>query len=203
MSNHSDWQQTIREAQREAQRLLDAANAEEAIKLAAKNADEGAALAKVLSKLLGFDIAPLPTNEWVSPDGIYFRLRSKDGAVLRERNARDTTMLCWWFELNFWKPSPDQYSELWFQYSMGTTGVIYANCDPVDGDWSNWQADIAFQIDKIVDRWQQSVEQCSKLASAPARQSAETVHLGLPERLYTLIYEIVQDVVANQGGEEY
>lgn len=203
MSNVPDWQKTIRAAQQEAQRRADEANAEEAIKQAAKDAADGAALAKVLSKLLGFEIAPLPTNEWVSPDDIHFRLRSKDGSVLREMNARDTTKLCWWFELDFWMPPPEQYADLWFSYSMGTTGTIYANCNPIDGDWSPLQVDIAYQIDRVTDDWQQSVEMCSKLASAPARQSAETVHLGLPERLYTLIYEIVQDVVANQDGAEY
>ena len=199
MSSPADWQKAIREAQTQFLRAAEQMNAEEARKAAEKNAADGANLAKVLSKLFGIEISPLPTNVWVSPDGIHFAFQYKtdwDGGKISfsESLPRGYDKLCWWFNLIFWKPSPEKFQNEF----AGTSGFVQATSHDIDGDWQGVRADIAMQIDRIHEDWEREVKRIEATLLRPQRQSTDTIHLGLPEQLYTVIYEIVQDVVANQ-----
>jgi len=195
------WQKAIRDAQAVKRRIEADENAAEERAAAEKNADEGAILGRVLSRVLGFGIDPLSENEWVSPSGIYLAIARKTSSStdldFTEGKPLNFDRNCWWFRLLVWKPAPKRLaSAFWRSGSMPV--CIVAQSHEIDGDWIEIRAKIADAIDQVENAWATENARCE---TEVARNSGAI--LGLPsetpaDRLAAAIVDMITEVVRGE-----
>ena len=204
------WQANIRVAQQQMLKAEEEKQAEAKRAQAVKDAEQGERLARVLSKIFLYPIPAQPTNEWVSPDGFHFSI---DPGSFKEGHYRETDILCWWFKLTISKPLPpeieaatrgDEY--YWGETAVDTQTFNGVPVNTEDGDMVETRIRVANIVDFVDQRWHQIVNQVTgrlsqAASSAAAPAPTPTLELPLFERLYTVIYEIVEDVVANREAD--
>jgi hypothetical protein len=198
------WQAALRSAQLAAHKVQAEKDAAEAAEKAAKEAEAGAALARVLSKLLDQPIEPLLGNEWVSPDGIGFSL---DTGSFKEGPHRDTNgkVICWWFKLWVWKRLPDEVAHF-FSTEVDipvSTAEKQAFTQVIDADWSEAQTRVANMVDYAEQRYEDIIRRYHKYGGRPdaSNQPAPAVPLTARQKFMNALDAYITDVIANNPVE--
>lgn len=201
------WQANIRVAQQKVLKDAEEKRAAETADQAAKQAEQGALLAQVLSRIFLYPIAPLPTNEWVSPDGFHFAF--KDGKC-SEGVWSNTDIRAWWFKLSVWKPLPLQIEKAMRgdEYYSGETAFDTQafNGVPITDDFNmaETRVRIANIIDFVDQRWHQIVNQITARYPQAAASPAAPAPAPTPaEALAAALYDFVRDAVERIGPVEY
>lgn len=199
------WQANIRVAQQQMLKAEEEKQAEAKRAQAAKDAEQGERLARVLSRIFWYPIPAQPTNEWVSPDGFHFTI---DPSSFKEGNYRDTNILCWWFKLTISKPLPPEIEavtrgdEYWWGEPAFDTQAF--NAVEVDGDLGETRVRVANIIDYVDQRWHQIVNQITQRHPQAVRGDAVPTAPPTPaEALMTALDTFVRRTIEEVGPVEY
>lgn len=198
------WQANIRVAQQQMLKAEEEKQAEAKRAQAAKDAEQGALLAQVLSRIFQYPIPAQPTNLWVSPDGFHFAFKN---GKCSEGIWSNTDIRAWWFKLMIWKPLPPEIEAATRDDEyFGAFDTQAFNGVPITDDFfmAETRVRVANIIDYVDQRWHQIVNQITERQRPRQAASATptpTLELPLFERLYTVIYEIIEDVVANREAD--
>lgn len=209
------WQTTIREAQAVADARWKAQQAEEDAKREREQAELDARYAPLLKTALahfGIDVEPTK-NEWIAGTLKFYLAERPEPYIVRNydeypspRHFGDKPIDTYpvaWFRLVV---EDVDAQALWEDYSGALSDWVEVECQPLDGDWTDYRCRLAEAIDNITAQGQKArahVAMWEARRQQDAEQPKPAPRPTLNEQLVLTIRALARDEIRREREAEY